>query len=269
MKTCCKVIALLIVLQVLGPGGPGHKAAYADHQKPVLATVNEARRLGVPEGSINHLLAYALDNQLGADHTVHMLTILIRVRESQFPLGPFLNKIQEGLAKQIDPQRLEAGLNQRLDDYRFVNRLLNTKYAGSRRWAAADQTALVDSLGFGLKRRQLRRLFERAPAVPPAMLAIAAKNKALLKQITFKDEIADEIVFTGLTNKSLTSQWSLFFKVAAAARRKGISEAQIAAAAKTALRQQGDLQQVLVALEFTSRDVRHGPHLDSPPGADE
>jgi hypothetical protein len=61
----------------------------------------------------------------------------------------------------------------------------------------------------------------------------------------------------------------LFFKVAAAARQKGISPTRIAEVAKDVLIQNGDLKQVLRELEFTSRDVRHGPHLESPPGAEE
>jgi len=223
----------------------------------------------VPEEILTRLLAYALDHQLGADHTVHILTIFVRVRESQFSLSPFLEKIQEGLAKRIDPQRLEDGLNKRLDDYKFVRQLFKEKYAGSRIYSESDLTDLVASLDFGITRHELRLLFSRAPDVPPEMLAVAAKNKALLKQLAFEDSIIDDILFTGLKNQHLTPQWSLFFKVAAAGKQKGIPTARIAEVAKNVLIQNGDLKQVLTELEFTSRDVMHGPHLESPPDADE
>lgn len=269
MKTFCKSIALLLSIQVICLASFGQTAVYAGHQKPVLSAVNSARRQGVPEEILTRLLAYALDNQLGADHTVHILTILVRVREDQFSLNPFLDKIQEGLAKQIDPQRLEDGLNKLLDDYKFVRQLLKNKYTGSRLYSENDLTNLVESLGLGITRQELRLLFNRAPDVPPEMLAVAAKNKALLKQLSFDDEIIDDILLTGLAKNSLTPNWSLFFKVAAAAKRKGIPSTRIAEVAKDVLIQNGDLKQVLRELEFTSRDVRHGPHLESPPGADE
>ena len=150
-----------------------------------------------------------------------------------------------------------------------MRQLLKKKYAGSRIYYENDLTDLVESLGFGITRQELRLLFNRAPDVAPEMLAVAAKNKALLKQLAFDDRIIDDILFTGLQNQSLTPQWSLFFKIASAARQKGISSTRIAEVAKDVLIQNGDLKQVLMELEFTSRDVRHGPHLDSPPGADE
>ena len=269
MKAFYKTIALLIAIQAICLVSPGQRAVYAGHQTPVVSAVESARRQGVPEEIINRLLAYALDNQINAEHTVHLLAILKQVREAQFPVKPFLDKIQEGLSKLIDFERIEGSLVKRLDDYQFVRQLLRKKYTPSRVYADSDLTVLVESLDFGIKRGELRLLFDRAPAAQPEMLAVAAKNKALLKQLSFDDEIIDDILFTGLANNSLTSRWSLFFKVAAAAERRGIPPARIAEVAKNVLIQHGDLQQVLSELEFTSRDIRHGPHLDSPPDADE
>ena len=269
MKISCKAIALLIAVQAVGLVLSGQAMVYAGHQGPVLAAVNSARRQGVPEKILTRLLAYTLDNQLDADHTVHLLSILIQARESSFPLDPFLNKIQEGLAKQVDPERLENGLRKRLDDYTFVRQLLEKKYGGLRPYAPTDLTALVESLDFGITRGQLAELFTRAPAVPPEMLSVAAKNKALLKQLAFDNRTIDTIIFTGLTHNSLGPRWALFFKVAAAARLKGIPAARIAEVAKAVLAQGGDPGQVLAELDFTSRDIRHGPHQDSPPDTDE
>jgi hypothetical protein len=269
MKVFNKVIVLLIAIQMICLASFRQTAIYAGHQGPVLSTVNSARLQGVPEEVLIRLLAYALENQIGRDHTVHMLTILIRVHEGQFPLSPFLDKIQEGMVKQIDPQRLVDGLNKHLDDCQFVRQLLEKKYTGSRVYSENDFTVLVDSLKFGNTRQELRDLFNRAPAAPLAMLSVAAKNKALLRQLEFDDRTIDAIMFTGLKNHSLTPRWSLFFKVAAAAKQKGIPTARIAEVTKAVLAQNGDPVQVLKELEFTFRDVRHGPHLDSPPDADE
>jgi hypothetical protein len=269
MKAFYKTITLLVSIAMIFVVLNRQTEVYAGHQKPVLSAVNSARQQGVPEELLNRLLAYALDNQISADHTVLMISTLIRVREAQFPLNPFLDKIQEGLTKQIDPERMGNGLNKRLDDYKFVRQLLKKKYAESRIYSENDLTALVESLDYGLARQELHLLFDRTPSVPPEMLAVASKNKALLKQLSFDDGMIDGILFTGLKNQSLTSQWSSFYKVAAAAKRKGIPIDRIAEVAKNVLMQNGDPRQVLMKLEFISRDIKHGPHLDSPSSADE
>ena len=86
MKTFYRTIALLISIHVISPVSLGKTIVDTGHQTPVLSAVNSAHRIGVPEVTLTRLLAYALDNQLGADHTVHLLQILSRVRESRFPL---------------------------------------------------------------------------------------------------------------------------------------------------------------------------------------
>jgi hypothetical protein len=269
MKLFYKITVLAVVIFAVILIPLDQTATYADHQKTVLSAVKSASQQGVPEKAITRLLVYALDNQLSGKHTVQLLSMMIKVHKAKFPIDPFVEKIQEGLAKQVPPERLVNSLNKRLNSYKFVKELLKKKYVGTQNFAESVLLMFVDSLDFGLSKEELNLLIIQAPQVPPKMLSIAAKNKALIRQLNFEEKIVDDILFTGLKYQSFTSRWSLLFKVVAAAGRKGISQARIAKASKDVLSRNGDLEEVLSVLGFSSRDIRHGPHLDSPPDVDE
>jgi hypothetical protein len=269
MKLFYKITALTVVIFAFILIPFDQTVTYADHQKSVFSAVETASQQGVPEEVINRLLAYALDNQLSGKHTVQLLSVMIEVHKAKLPIDPFVEKIQEGLAKQVPPEKLVNSLNKRLNNYKFVKELLKKKYVGTQNFAESVLSVFVESLDFGLTKEELSLLINTAPQVPPQMLSIAAKNKALLRQLTFEEKFVDDILFIGLKYQSFTSRWSLFFKVVMAAERKGISQARIANASKDILSENGDLEEVLTVLGFSSRDVRHGPHLDSPPDVDE
>lgn len=241
----------------------------SDH-RPLLAAVESARSQGVPDEMLNLLLAYAVDNALGPEHTVHMIQLLTRIQKAGIPLGPFEDKIREGAAKHVDPQKLENALNFIFEDFRFVDSLLNRKPGASVMSSEEVQVLCVKSLDLGLDRQELNELFEKNSAAPPEMLAVAALNKAYLKQMAFDSALIDDILSTGLAMRNLTNQWLSFYRLAAASKRKGLSDNQVAQAAIDALKQNGDLRQVLTSLKFVLRDVRHGPHQELPvDGAEE
>ena len=260
--TILSVSILLVLAIIIGQG-----TANADQKKMVISAVETARRQGISEEIISNILAYSLDGKNNKSHSIHLLSILIRVSEAGIPLNPFDDKINEGFGKQIQPEKIEKSLNKLFDNYVFVRDMLDKAYNNSWVYSEKDILALVESMDYGLPRNELRLLFEWAPAISPEMLSTAAINKALLRQISIDDKLIDSIIYTGLSNQSLTPRWLLFFKVVVAAEKKGISSTKIANAAKDVLTQKGDVGKILEKLGFTSRDVRHGPHIDSPPSA--
>ena len=234
----------------------------ATDYKSVLEAVDSARSHGLSDEVLNLLLAYSVEYAQGPEHTVHVIQLLSRIQKTGISLVPFQVKIREGAVKRVDPQKLENALNQLFDDYKFVDSLLIDKLTESEVQSGEIQTMFVKSLELGLDRRELRQLIEKSPAAPPEMLAVAAQNKAFLKQIAFDDVLTDEILSAGLSRQNLTNQWSLFYRLAAVSKKKGLSDSQIAQAAIDTLKQNGNLRQVLTKLHFILRDVRHGPHQE-------
>jgi hypothetical protein len=248
------LLAILLLSQI---------AISADNDNTVIPAVESAINQGVSTEIIARVLSYSIDYRLNTEQASYIISILTEANKANLPLNPIHNKIREGLNKQIPPKLLIIGLRRHLDDYIFVDKLLYKKYNDSKAYNDEAIIGLVDSINYGITKDEMKQLFKTAPMVPPEMLSIAAKNKALLRQIGYDDKLIDDILITGLENSSLTSRWELLFKVAAAADKKEISKTAFVNASKKVLIQNGDIVQVLELLDFTLRDVKHGPHLDS------
>ena len=211
------------------------------------------------ESGARLLEAYAAITDMSRDRLDRLANILVDVETSGIPLEPFLWKIQEGTAKGVSPGILETVLSRQFTRYRFVRQLVESSRVRPESCSGAVLTALIDSLDFGLRSEELEALAAAAPDASPRELAVAAQNKALLRQLGFDENRVDAILSIGLTHRSFTSRWTLFFKVADAARTKGIPEERILGAAESILVQRGDVRDVLDALGFTRRDTIRGP----------
>jgi hypothetical protein len=260
---------VLFGIYVMGWGMGIPDNAFAGRSNHVLYAVESARQKGIPEETLDSLLAYSIDNSFAPDHVVNVIQMLVRIKENGLKLAPFQEMIREGIAKQVTPDRIELGLNELWSDHLFARELLAVKSGVSSKQTEATMQLFVESLELGLSRQELRELCEGAPTVPLEMLAIAARNKAYLKQIGFDAELTDKILSTGLANSSLTPGWASFYRLAAASKRKGVSEDMIAQAAIEALKRNEDMRNVMRKLGFIVRDVRHGPHQGTPVDATE
>jgi hypothetical protein len=262
MKIIYKIRFPLIAIAVVIVFSSICKPVNASDRIPLLEAVESARSKGISDEILNLLLVYSVDNALGPEYTGRVIQLLIRIQKAGIALAPFQDKIREGAAKHVDPQNLENALNLLLEDFRFVDSLMKGRPSESEMSPEEVQLLCVKSLDLGLDRQELKELFKKNSTVPPEMLAVASLNKAYLRQMAFDSALIDEILSTGLSGHNLTNQWSSFHRLVAASRRKGLSDNQVSQAAIDALKQNGDLRQVLSKLKFVLRDVRHGPHQE-------
>jgi hypothetical protein len=256
---------VFFAIHVVSWGTLFQESAFAQQASPLFATLESARNKGVPEDILDYILAYSIDNSFDAYDTTSVIRILIRVKDAGFPLAAFEDKIREGISKHIAPGRIEKGLTALLADYRFAWNLLRKNFRPSKGKSDPAVQSLVESLDAGLGRKALQRFCNSAPrTVPSAMLAVAARNKAYLNQLGFEAALSDEILSTGLTNRSLTVGWTYFYRLVAASKRKGISDDVIARIAINALKEKADLRPVMKKLGFILRDVKEGPQRNLP-----
>ena len=226
--------------------------------RSVTASVWEARQAGVAESVLNQLLILAADHRLEDDGVVRLVNFVQTVQAENLPIGPFMGKIEEGLAKQIPLDTITAVLAEKLDDYRFVRKALRTR-TGDQEISPQDLTRMVDSLDGGIAREELARFLLEAPGQDPAMLARASEILALLKQVRFNPTLTQEILFTGLENNSLSQSWDYLARVVATAKRRQIPDDEIARAAQEALQAKRPFKEFMATLGFTPRDLQHGP----------
>ena len=235
-----------------GQGRPGDPS--------VTASVRAARKAGLSENALNRLLILAVDHRLEDDGVVRLVNFLEKVQTENLPVDPFMGKIEEGLAKQVPLDTIAAVLSHKLDDYRFVMRVLPGK-TGERKITPHDLSRMVGSLDSGVTRDELAQFILDASGQDLSMLARATEILALLKQVRFNESLTREILITGLRNNSLTKSWDYLARVVATAQKRQIPDDEIARAARQALETNRPFGDFMTTLGFTSRNLRHGPAL--------
>ena len=245
--------AFLVVASVSLSYGQGLPA-----DQSVTASIRAASEAGVPEITLNRLLMLAVNHRLEDDDVVRLVDFLQSVQTENLPIDPFMGKIEEGLAKQVPLNSIAAVLDQKLDDYRFVRGVLTIK-TGEQEISHQDLSRMVGSLDGGITREELAQFIQEASGQDLSMLARATEILALLKQVQFNESLTREILFTGLRNNSLTQSWDYLARVVATAKRRQISDDEIARAARQALEANQPFGDFMAALGFTPRDLRHGP----------
>jgi hypothetical protein len=226
----------------------------------VTDSVREARQAGVAETVLNHLLILAADHRLEDEGVVRLVNFVQTAQTEDLPLDPFMGKIEEGLAKQIPLNTIAAVLAQKVDDYRFVRKVLRRK-TGEQEISHHDLSRMVNSLDGGIAREELARFILEAPGQDLSMLARACEILALLKQVRFNHTLTQEILFTGLGNNSLSQSWDYLARVVATAKRRQIPDDEIARAAQEALEANRPFKDFMATLGFTPRDLRRAPAL--------
>lgn len=235
-----------------GQGQPGDQS--------VTASVRAARKAGVSEIALNRLLILAVDHRLEDDGVVLLVNFLQTVQTEDFPVDPFMGKIEEGLAKQIPLNTIAVVLGQKLDDYRFVIKVLKRK-TGEQEISHQDLSRMVGSLDGGITREEFARFVLEASGQDLSMLARATEILALLKQVQFNESLTEEILFTGLSKNSLSQSWDYLARVVVTAKRRQIPDDEIARAAREALEANRPFKDFMTTLGFTPRDLRHGPAM--------
>jgi hypothetical protein len=233
----------------------------------VTASVRAARKAGVSETALNQLLILAVDHRLEDNGVVRLVNFLQTVQTEDLPIDPFMGKIEEGLTKQIPLSTLAAVLAQKLEDYRFVRRVL-TRKTGVQEISHQDLSRMVGSLDGGITREEFARFILEASGQDLSMLARATEILALLKQVQFNESLTQEILFTGLRKNSLSQSWDYLARVVVTAKRRQIPDDEIARAAREALEANRPFGDFMATLGFTPRDLRHGPAMGRSAGRD-
>jgi len=220
--------------------------------------VDRARSAGVPEQNITRLLELGVKYRLDPETVANLADILVIARNENAPLDPYLKKVEEGLVKNVPGPRIVSALNGMLDEQRFVLGLLAGKY-GHDEYTGEDAAVLAESLRLGLAQEELESFVNRAPKTPVSMLLLAVENLALLKQVGFGRASAEKVMFAGLEKQALSRDWLHLPRAMASARQSGMTENDIVGTVVRVLENNGGLEDVMRELEFTLRDVEHGP----------
>jgi hypothetical protein len=188
----------------------------------------------------------------------NLLGIVGEVKKENLPQEPFVNKIEEGLAKRVPAASIERVLNQKKQNYLFAMSVTADylkKHGLPQEVPPRDLEGIAESLHGGLSRQDLAHTVEQAPAVSLSKLRRAINLQASLKQVGFDEKLSDQIVFTGLQQNFFTPQQRGFAGAIAAGKRKGISDAKIAEAALSTIKSGGTVAGFCLKLGVPSSDM--------------
>lgn len=233
---------LAIVLAAALPAELNAQTDQAAVTNALTKAVDEARKAGVPDATVITLLALGYEGGVEPASMAGLMRITGEIKKDDLPLEPFVNKIVEGLAKRVQAASIENLLNQKQQDYRFTRSITAAflkKHGLQQQVTPNDLVGIAESLYSGLTRQELTLTMERAPAVPLFTLKRVIYVQASLKQAGFDPKLSDRIISTALESNFFKRQRGGFVRAIIAAKRKGVSDPEIADAALTTMRSGG------------------------------
>jgi hypothetical protein len=230
-------------------------------QSPTMeAAANKVREAGVEEASLRKVLSLSELHGFPQEVTLSMLDLLKVAAEEEIPIPRFVIKVEEGVLKQVAPERILNALSRKLDEYRHVQGVIREVIRPRPGAFSPDHlVTLAETLDMGLERSDLRVFLEQAPRVPPAMLVQGVEIYALLHQAGFSSKSARAVVHAGFQQETFTSEWRLLPVIAGLARENGRSESEVLTVVTEILHQGGSPRGVAEGLGVTVKNLNMLP----------
>ena len=243
-KRCSCTLLILLVFWLAGTV-PALAGPFADLAK-------EARTCGVHPETVDRLASEVDAGALTEADGAALIEPLLAACRRQFPTRPFEEKLEEGLTKRVQPLRITAALQHKLEEYAFARTLL----AGRPQDGVG---AVLTVVGEGLSRGAPRHDFEAYVAdfsdLPAERFLTGADMTSLLGQVGFDYALTRSILKAGFESRALTSNWRPPLQIVLVACKRDMSDATTAAAAVHVLSVGGPLNDVAARLGFTTRDM--------------
>jgi hypothetical protein len=243
---------------------PGNDPFAQSMQGDVAEAIREAQSAGVGSTTLNHLLTLGYQNEVASKAMAGFIRVLTEAQRGGFPLEPFTNKIEEGVAKRVPSPLIQTVLAKKLEDYLFTKSTIQETFEkhGEKKPVIPHGylLRLSESLSCGLSREELRTLLEHAPS-PPLLppLAMAAETMASLKQNQFDADMAQQIAVTGLKHNYFTPERRDIARIIIVAKQKGIPDLTVTAAVLETFEKKRSVQGLASRLGVKPGDLTRGP----------
>ena len=239
-------------------------------QRLMTDTVKEAREAGVSTTMLNHLLTIGYEYQVPAEVIVPLIQIITAAKREKLPIEPFVTKIEEGFAKRVSPSLIQQVLAKKLQDYRFIQSVLNEisrTRSGNESVSAEHLLRLSESLSCGITQDELHTFLKQAPTSSSySSVTMAIETIASLQQNQFNSATAQKIANAGLREDYFTPNQRDLARIMVVAKQKGVSEEKIADTALETIQKKGSLKEMASRLGVTSKELSHGPSVGSSHG---
>jgi len=243
-------------------------AALSQVNKVDLPTVvKEAQQAGVPTVTVNQLLSLGYENQVESSAMAGYIQFLTEIQREKLPLEPFVNKIEEGMAKRVSPQGIHHALMKKREDYRFTQSTVKEtlkKHKREQTIPSEDLVRLSETLSCGISRENLHFYVEHGlPSSSYQHLAITLDSVATLEQNRFDPDMTKKIALAAIKQDYFSPEKKDFSRVAVAAKKKGVPDAKITSVALETIQKHGSPKDMALRLGVKAEDLAHGPVMDT------
>ena len=243
----------------------------AGDKTDVMTAVEQARDAGVPENLLNRMLAFGYKYKLTEIEMTHFVRMTEDAKKEDLPIIPLVSKIEEGLAKRVQPRAIQRVLKKELSQYRFTRKVASETMS---RWdmpkeslRSEELVRLSKTLSMGISEQELKGFLARAPKAPLSEIADAAELMAALKQSRMQSEIAEKIIFHGLREGFFAkTAWDLPLMVYSA-KSHDLSDTRITAAVMEVVKGKKSVMEAHIGLGLDPNDLTLGPQVSGNGGA--
>ncbi len=182
---------------------------------------------GLPPQVEDHVLALAYTHRVAAGEIQPVMATLSEAARRGFPLGPFVQKIEEGLGKRVPPARIDAALHAMSARFEHFGALLDRLPPDARRNRERLMERMNELAVMGIDSQEIMSRLG-APTAPPAEQVLnALETKAALRNVGVPPEAIEQLLNAGLAAGYFQQPGLEVARMARAARDKGVSMDQI------------------------------------------
>jgi hypothetical protein len=258
------LIGCLVILYSISP-------THAGNETDVMTAVEQARNAGVPENLLNRMLAFGYKYKLNKIEMTRFVRMSEEAKKEDLPITPLVSKMEEGLAKRVQPRVIQQVLKKELSQYRFTRKIFLKTMS---RWdmpkenlRSEELVRLSKTLSMGISEQELKGFLAKAPKAPLSEIADAAELMAALKQSRMQSETVEKIVFYGLREGFFSkTAWDLPLMVHSAKSHK-LSDTKIKTAVMEVVKGEKSVMEAHIGLGLDPNDLSLGPQVSGPAGA--
>ena len=159
----------------------------------------EAVRLGLSEGDVAELIRRGVRRGLQAGDLAPLLEVVAEVKRQDLPVGPVLDKVKEGLAKGVPPERIGTAasrISRELATARDLIRQAEREGVRVEKARTREKAikAVADALGRGVPPREVEKLSRHVASSAPREGAMSLLDEGV--------EVTADLVSMGLSPES-------------------------------------------------------------------
>jgi hypothetical protein len=130
------------------------RSAFSQAEKAeVLDAAGRALRTGIPADDVAIIVTRAQDRKAGADTTKALLKTVVETGEKGLPIGPVLNRIEQGLSKGISPEKVSASSRRLADKLSAAQPIVNDLVRGGvAEGSGRDRAYAIETVARALER---------------------------------------------------------------------------------------------------------------------